>query len=137
MTNQRLKILFDIFLEPAEDEEDIRSYFAAQGEDPDALIEQAQNFVKQKEAELKLKIGRNKQNRASAFLSGSAAKLKNLGGKILNEDQDDSSLDGLGFAYRKQDTGINGKSEELKNQAEKLDKLKKFMDEDNEHTGKS
>ena len=136
MTNQRLKILFDIFLEPAEDEEDIRSYFISMGEDPDALIEQALNFVKQKEAELKLKIGKSKQNRASEFLSESAAKLKDLGGKILHEDQDDSSLEGLGFAYRKQGSGDNGKSEELKNQADKLDKLKNFMDDDNEHTGK-
>ena len=97
MTNQRLKILFDIFLEPAEDEEDIRSYFVSMGEDPDALIEQAQNFIKQKEAELKLKIGKNKQNRAAEF-------LKNLGGRNSNTDQSDALLDDLGFAYRKQDT---------------------------------
>ncbi len=136
MTNQRLKILFDILLEPAEDEEDIRSYFVSLGEDPDALIEQALNFVKQKEAELKLKIGKGKQNRAAEFLSESVAKLKDLGGKNLHEGQDDSSLDGLGFAYRKQASGDNGKSEELKNQSEKLNKLKKFMDDNDEHFSK-
>ncbi len=130
MTNQRLKILFDIFLEPAEDEEDIRSYFISMGEDPDALIEQAQNFINQKEAELKLKIGKNKQNKAAEF-------LKNLGGRNSNTDQSDSLLDNLGFAYRKQDTNKSDNTEELRNQAEKLNSLKKLMGDGDEHTGKS
>ena len=130
MTNQRLKILFDIFLEPEEDEEDIRSYFTSIGEDPDALIEQAQAFVQQKQAEIKLKIGKSKQNRAKEF-------LKNLGGNNTNTFQGDALLNDLGFAYRKQDNGSAGNSEELKSQAEKLERLKKLMDEDDEHSGKS
>ena len=130
MTNQRLKILFDIFLEPVEDEEDIRSYFISRGEDPNAIIERAQNFVKQKEAELKLKIGKNKQSKAAEF-------IKNLEGEILNINNGDASLDDLGFAFRKQDTGSEGKSEDLKNQAEKLNKLKKFMGDIDEHISES
>ena len=59
------------------------------------MIERAQNFVKQKEAEIKLKIGKNKQNKAADF-------LKNLADRNLNTNQDDDSLlDDLGFAYQK------------------------------------
>ena len=62
MDNQRLKILFDIILNTEEDEEDIRAYFISQGEDPDEIIKQALDFVKQKEEEIKSKLKENEQN---------------------------------------------------------------------------
>ena len=62
MDNQRLKILFDIILNTDEDEEDIRAYFISQGEDPDEIIKQALDFVKQKEEEIKSKLKENEQN---------------------------------------------------------------------------
>ena len=62
MDNQRLKILFDIILNTEEDEEDIRAHFISLGEDPDAIIKQALDFVKQKEEEIKSKLKENEQN---------------------------------------------------------------------------
>ncbi len=61
MNYQRLKILFDIFLN-TEDKEDIREYFISQGEDPDAIIEQAKNFVKKKKEEIILKSLESRKN---------------------------------------------------------------------------
>ena len=62
MDNQRLKILFDMILNTDEDEEDIRAYFISLGEDPDAIIKQALDFVKQKTEEIKSKLKENEQN---------------------------------------------------------------------------
>lgn len=128
MIQSRLKILFDIFLEPAEDEEDIRSYFISRGEDPEQIIERAKNIVKQKEAKIKLKVGKDKQNKAAEF-------LKNLK-EVRSEKQEESFLDNVGFAYRKNNNGSDN-DEELRKQAEKLDKLKKHLRGSDEHTGES
>ncbi len=62
MDNQRLKILFDMILNTEEDEEDIRAYFISQGEDPDEIIKQALDFVKQKTEKIKSKLKENEQN---------------------------------------------------------------------------
>lgn len=126
MTKSRLEILFDIFLEPAEDVEDIRSYFISRGEDPDTIIERAKNAVKKKEAEIKLKIGINRQSTAGGFLKS----LKENGNVI----EEASPPDNLGFAYRKNNNGSNN-DEELRKQAAKLDQLKKYLRGSDEHTG--
>ena len=130
MEEQRLKILFDIILEPDEDDEDIRSYFISEGENPDEIIERARNFIDQKLAQIKLQEGRDRQNKASDF-------LKNLGGSITDKFDNSISLDGLGFAYRKQENDNEQNNQEILNQAEKIKKLKKIMGNGNEHTGKS
>ncbi len=126
MTNKRLEILFGIFLSPSEDEEDIRSTFLERGEDPDAIIARANNFLDRKEAEIKLKMGTERQQKAGDFLKDLAS---NIG--IIKED--DSSLNDLGFAYRKQ-CSSDDNYEELKLQKEKIDKLKNFLDNKDEHT---
>jgi hypothetical protein len=130
MESQRLKILFDIILEPEEDEEDIRSVLISEGDNPDEIIERARNFIDQKLAQIKLQEGKNRQNKASEF-------LKNLGGSISNNFNNDISLDGLGFAHRKQENGSEQNNQEILNQAEKLEQLKKLMGNGNEPTGKS
>jgi hypothetical protein len=130
MEEQRLKILFDIILEPEEDEEDIRSVFISEGENPDEILERARNFIDEKLAQIKLQEGKNRQNKASEF-------LKNLGGSISNKLNNDISLDGVGFAFRKQDEGSSQNNSEILNQAEKLEQLKKLMGNGNGHTGKS
>ena len=142
MKNSRLKILFDIFLEPAEDEEDIRSYYISKGEDPDAIIERAKDFVKQKEAEIKLKIGKTKQSTAAKILE----KLKEVRGEKQevngerqeegNEKQEEIPFGGISFAYRKNNDGASNE-EELRKQAEKLAKLKKLLKDSDEHTSES
>lgn len=130
MEEQRLKILFDIILEPEEDDEDIRSVLISEGDDPDEIIERAVSFIDEKLAQIKLQEGKNRQNKASEF-------LKNLGGSISNNIKNDITLDGLGFAHRKQDAGNWQNDSEIKNQADKLNQLKKFMDNGNGNTGKS
>ena len=135
MTNSRLKILFDIFLEPAEDEEDIRSYYISKGEDPDAIIERAKDFVKQKEAEIKLKIGKTKQSTAAKILE----KLKEVRGERQeegSEKQEEIPFGGITFAYRKNNDGASNE-EELRQQTEKLAKLKKHLKDSDEHTSES
>ncbi|MCL5028605.1 MAG: hypothetical protein M1480_06245 [Bacteroidetes bacterium] len=129
MTYQRLKILFDIFLSPDENEEDIRSKFLMRGEDPDAVIDRVNFFLKKKEAEINLEIGREKQKKAGDFLKGLAV---NTG--IIKED--DHSLNDLGFAYRKQSSAEDNQ-EELKIQKEKINNIKNFLGNGDEHTGKS
>ena len=130
MEEQRLKILFDIFLESGEDDEDIRSILISEGDDPDEILQRANDFIDEKLAQIKLQEGKNKQNKASEF-------LKNLGGSISNNFNNDISLDGVGFAYRKQDEDSSQNNSEILNQAEKLKQLKKLMDNGNGHTGKS
>ena len=130
MEEQRLKILFDIFLESGEDDEDIRSILISEGDDPDEILQRANDFIDEKLAQIKLQEGKNKQNKASEF-------LKNLGGSISNKLNNDISLDGVGFAYRKQDEDSSQNNSEILNQAEKLKQLKKLMDNGNGHTGKS
>lgn len=130
MDQQRLKILLDIILEPEEDDEDIRSVLISEGDSPDEIIERAVSFIDKKLAQIKLQEGKNRQNKASEF-------LKNLGGSISNNFNSDISLDGVGFAYRKQDAGSDQNNSEIFNQAEKLEQLKKLMGKSNEHTGKS
>ena len=130
MNYQRLKILFDIFLENEGDEDDIRASFISNGEDPDEIIERAANFVKKKEADIKLKMGRNKQNKASEFLN-------NLSNGFLDKSNDPGMLNDLGFAFRKHNADAEENVEELNIQANKIKQLKKFMDEDDEHSGKS
>jgi len=130
MNYERLNILFNIFLDPVEDEEDIRSSFLERDEDPDEIIERAKNFIHKKEAEVKLKIGKAKQSRAAEF-------LKDFDTKKEQRSEDDSIMNDLGFAYRKNESSNGDGEKDLKNQAEKLNELKKFMDDEDEHTGKS
>jgi hypothetical protein len=130
MEEQRLKILFDIILEPEDDDEDIRSVLISEGDDPDEILQRANDFIDEKLAQIKLQEGKNRQNKASEF-------LKNLGGSISNKFNNDISLDGVGYAYRKQDAGSNQNDSEILNQAEKLKQLKKFMGNGNGNTGKS
>ncbi len=129
MTYQRLKILFDIFLSPGENEEDIRSKFLMRGEDPDAIIDRVNLFLKKKEAEINIEIGREKQKKAGDFLKSLAV---NTG--IIKED--DHSLNDLGFAYRKQSSAEDNQ-EELKIQKEKINNIKNFLGKGDEHTIKS
>lgn len=130
MKEQRLKILFDIILEPEEDDENIRSVLISEGDDPDEILQRANDFIDEKLAQIKLQEGKNRQNKASQI-------LKSLGGSISNKINNDVSLEGVGFAYRKQDAGSDQNNSEIKNQAKKLEQLKKLMDNGNEHTGKS
>jgi len=130
MEEQRLKILFDIFLEPGEDDEDIRSILISEGDDPDEILQRANDFIDEKLAQIKLLEGKNRQNKASEF-------LKNLGGSISNNFNNDISLDGVGFAYRKQNEESGQNDTEITNQAEKLNQLKKLMDNGNGNSGKS
>jgi endonuclease III len=130
MEEQRLKILFDIILEPEEDDEDIRSVLISEGDDPDEILQRANNFIDEKLAQIKLQEGKNRQNKASQI-------LKNIGGSISNKFNNDISLNGVGFAFRKQDAGSDQNNSEILNQAEKLEQLKKLMGNGNEHTGKS
>jgi len=130
MEEQRLKILFDIILEPEEDDEDIRSVLISEGDDPDEILQRANNFIDEKLAQIKLQEGKNRQNKASQI-------LKDLGGSISNKFNNDISLNGVGFAFRKQDAGSDQNNSEILNQAEKLEQLKKLMGNGNEHTGKS
>ena len=129
MYDKRLEILFDIFLSPSEDEEDIRSTFLERGEDPDAVIARANQFLDKKEAEINLKLGREKQQKAGDFLKELA-----INSGIIKEE--DSSLNNLGFAYRKQNSS-NDNKEELKIQKEKIDRLKNFLGSNDGHTSKS
>ena len=130
MEEQRLKVLLDIILEPEEDDEDIRSVLISEGDDPDEILQRANDFIDEKLAQIKLQEGKNRQNKASEF-------LKNLGGSISNKFNNDISLDGVGFAFRKQDEDSSQNNSEILNQAEKLKQLKKLMDNGNGHTGKS
>ncbi|MFZ1517968.1 MAG: hypothetical protein WAU11_04295 [Ignavibacteriaceae bacterium] len=130
MEEQRLKILFDIFLEPGEDDEDIRSILISEGDDPDEILQRANDFIDEKLAQIKLQEGKNRQNKASEF-------LKNIGGSISNKLNNDISLDGVGFAYRKQSEESGQNDTEITNQAEKLNQLKKLMDNGNGNSGKS
>ncbi|MFZ1282162.1 MAG: hypothetical protein WAR59_15095 [Ignavibacteriaceae bacterium] len=130
MEEQRLKVLFDIILEPEEDDEDIRSVLISEGDDPDEILQRANDFIDEKLAQIKLQEGKNRQNKASEF-------LKNLGGSISNKFNNDISLDGVGYAYRKQDADSNQNNSEILNQAEKLEQLKKLMGNGNGNTGKS
>lgn len=130
MEEQRLKILFDIILEPEEDDEDIRSVLISEGDDPDEILQRANDFIDEKLAQIKLQEGKNRQNKAAEF-------LKNLGGSISNKSNNNISLDGVGFAFRKQDAGSDKNNSEILNQAEKLEQLKKLMGNGNGHTGKS
>lgn len=130
MESQRLKILFDIILEPEDDEEDIRSVLISEGDNPDEILQRARDFIDKKLAQIKLQEGKNRQNKASEF-------LKSLGGSISNNFNNDISLDGLGFAHRKQENGSGQNDSEILNQAEKIKQLKKIMGNGNEHTGKS
>ena len=130
MEEQRLKILLDIILEPEEDEEDIRSVLISEGDDPDEILQRARDFIDEKLAQIKLQEGKNRQNKASEF-------LKNLGGSISNNFNNDISLDGLGFAHRKQENGSGQNDQEILKQAEKLEQLKKLMGKGNGNTGKS
>ncbi len=126
MNLKRLEILFDIYINAGEDEEDIRSAFLSRGEDPDEIINRAKEFVSKKEAQLKLQSGKIKQSRASEF-------LKSTGESKPGTAKSNSGLGDIGFAYRKNESGGNNK-DDLKSQAEKLNKLKKFMDNGNEHS---
>ena len=130
MESQRLKILLDIILEPEEDEEDIRSVLISEGDDPDEILQRARDFIDEKLAQIKLQEGKDRQNKASEF-------LKNLGGSISNNFNNDISLDGLGFAHRKQENGSGQNDQEILKQAEKLEQLKKLMGKGNGNTGKS
>ena len=130
MNSQRLKILFDIILEPGDNEDDIRSEFLSRDEDPDAIIERAKQFVNKKVAEIKLKEGKEKQNMAAEFLYNPAI-------NDISVNLDNSSFGDLGFAYRKCDIGDEDNKRELNHQAEKLEKLKKYLDNNNERSGKS
>ncbi|MBK7228587.1 MAG: hypothetical protein IPH97_06940 [Ignavibacteriales bacterium] len=130
MEEQRLKVLFDIILEPEEDDEDIRSVLISEGDDPDEILQRANDFIDEKLAQIKLQEGKNRQNKASEF-------LKNLGGSISNKFNNDISLGGVGYAYRKQDADSNQNNSEILNQAEKLEQLKKLMGNGNGNTGKS
>ncbi|GEM_PF-6183698 len=130
MEQQRLKILFDIILEPEEDDEDIRSILISEGDNPDEILKRANDFIDEKLAQIKLQEGKDRQNKASEF-------LKNLGGSISKNFNSDISLDGVGFAYRKQDENSSQNNTEISNQAKKLEQLKKLMDNGNGHTGKS
>jgi hypothetical protein len=130
MNQQRLKILFDIIIEPEEDDEDIRSVLISDGEDPDEILLRAGNFIDEKLAQIKLQEGKNRQNKASQI-------LKNIGGSISNKFNNDISLNGVWFAFRKQDAGSDQNTSEIIDQAEKLEQLKKLMDNGNGHTGKS
>ncbi len=135
MKNSRLKILFDIFLEPAEDEEDIRSYYISKGEDPDAIVERAKNFVKQKEAEIKLKIGKEKQSIAAKILNN-LKEARSERQEEGREKQEEIPFGGITFAYRKNNDGASSE-DELRQQAEKLAKLKKYLRDTDEHTSES
>ena len=130
MESQRLKILLDIILEPEEDEEDIRSVLISEGDDPDEILQRARDFIDEKLAQIKLQEGKDRQNKASEF-------LKNLGGSISNNFNNDISLDGLGFAHRKQENGSGQNDQEILKQAEKHEQLKKLMGKGNGNTGKS
>jgi hypothetical protein len=130
MNQQRLKILFDIILEPEEDDEDIRSVLISEGDNPDEILKRAMDFIDEKLAQIKLQEGKDRQNKASEF-------LKNLGGSISKNFNSDISLDDVGFAYRKQDENSSQNNTEISNQAKKLEQLKKLMDNGNGHTGKS
>lgn len=68
MEEQRLKVLFDIILEPEEDDEDIRSVLISEGDDPDEILQRANDFIDEKLAQIKLQEGKNRQNKASEFL---------------------------------------------------------------------
>lgn len=130
MEELRLKILFDIILEPEEDDEDIRSVLISEGDEPDEIIERAVSFIDEKLAQIKLQEGKNRQNKASEF-------LKNLGGSISNTFNNDIPSDDLGFAFRKQDAESGQNDSEITKQADKLNQLKKYMDKGNGNTGKS
>jgi hypothetical protein len=130
MNQQRLKILFDIIIEPEEDDEDIRSVLISEGGNPDEILKRAMDFIDEKLAQIKLQEGKDRQNKASEF-------LKNLGGSISKNFNSDISLDDVGFAYRKQDENSSQNNTEISNQAKKLEQLKKLMDNGNGHTGKS
>ena len=130
MNSQRLKILFDFILEPGDNEDDIRSEFLSRGEDPDAIIERAKQFVNKKVAEIKLKEGKEKQNMAAEFLDNPAI-------NDISVNLDNSSFGDLGFAYRKRNIGDEDNKRELNHQAEKLEKLKKYLDNNNERSGQS
>lgn len=130
MEEQRLKILFDIFLEPGEDDEDIRSILISEGDDPDEILQRANDFIDEKLAQIKLQEGKNRQNKASEF-------LKNLGGSISNKLNNDISLDGVGFAYRKQTEESGQNDTEITKQTDKLNQLKNFMGNGNGNSGKS
>lgn len=67
MEEQRLKVLFDIILEPEEDDEDIRSVLISEGDDPDEILQRANDFIDEKLAQIKLQEGKNRQNKASEF----------------------------------------------------------------------
>ncbi len=94
MEEQRLKVLFDIILEPEEDDEDIRSVLISEGDDPDEILQRANDFIDEKLAQIKLQEGKNRQNKASEF-------LKNLGGSISNKFNNDISLGGVGLCLQK------------------------------------
>ncbi len=126
MNLKRLEILFDIYINAGEDEEDIRSAFLSRGENPDEIINRAKEFVSKKEAQIKLQSGKTKQNRASEF-------FKSKGENESGTSGSDAVPDDLSFAYRKHEPGGNNKND-LKSQADKLNRLKKFMDNGDERS---
>lgn len=130
MTDNRLKILLDIFLAGVEDEEDIRSELISDGDDPDEIIKRANDYIDQKMALIKLREGKQKQNKASDL-------LKNLGGSINTSLNKNINTGNISFAYRKQDQDIADNANELLKQAEKIKLLKKMMDDKNGSAGKS
>lgn len=113
MNIEKLNLLIDIYINDDNDDEDVREYFLKNGENPEEIIERGKRFIKRKEAEIKLKAGKEKQNKAKEFLQ----EMKDL---IF-----DNNIGEAEYAYRKKSGDDN--EEELKKQAAKLDELKRRM----------
>ena len=121
MIKNKLNILLNLFLDNSdESDEDIRSYFIQKGEDPDMIINRAIESINQRDAALKLKEGKEKQNKAKEVFT-------HFKPGTIRENT--TELSGISYAYRNKSGELNQEDkEELRVQAEKINELKKHLD---------
>jgi len=122
MIKNKLNILLNQYLDNSDESDDeIRNYFLEKGEDPDMIINRAADFVKKKESELKLKEGKEKQNKARDILSH----FKPVPAETKETEPE---LSNISYAFRKKSGGLTSDDKrELKLQAQKISELKKQM----------
>ena len=58
MEKNRLNILFNLFINTSESDEEVQRYFINKGENPRDILKRATDFVYRKEEEMKLKGGK-------------------------------------------------------------------------------
>src|SRR5690606_13440763 len=117
--NQKLHILLNFLLDTSLDtDEEVRTYFLEKGEDPDAILNRAQEFINKKEAELKLKEGGEKQSRAREVFNNFTPGMSSKENEITE----------LAYAYRNKKGDLSEEDkEELKIQSQKIKELKKRL----------